>query len=231
MKTSVSQKIIIQNFLLKNAEWEVSNLENTYFSPSASFTPKFSQLWHPARVKHWEDVSWLLSLAKECFWGFFLFGWWWLLFCFCLFVLVWDIEISIIAKQAHLSSFILKEKKIQANWAGDVFLAEPLGVAAGRVMPLLGAGRFPGASSHPLGAVLALQRHQHCSSGWVWGDSPWQAAQFGWLRVFGGSASVGWVGLESAASSAMSCCSCPSAGTAGVTLWWLSQTPPWDLWG
>lgn len=44
---------------LKNGEWQVSNFENICYPPSPSFPLMFSQLWHRAQVKHWEDVSWL----------------------------------------------------------------------------------------------------------------------------------------------------------------------------
>lgn len=189
MKTSVSQKIIIQNFVLRNGEWQVSNPENTYFPPSASFTPKFSQLWHHAQVKHWENVSWLLSLAKECFWGFFFIWMMMMMIIIILFLLVCScLRHRNLLFYCKTSSLILKEKKIQTKWAVDVFLAEPVGVAV--TLPGAGTGGFPGVSSHSLGALLALQRHQHCSSGWFWGFFPWQAAEFGWLRVFDGSAPV-----------------------------------------
>lgn len=153
--------------------------------------------------------------GKRMFLRDFLFGWWWwwvlllLLFCFCQFVLVWDIEISIIAKQAHLSSFLLKEEKIQPNWVGNVFLAEPW---AALVWLWLWVGQWPGSG---LGLAASLL-HQPTLWGLFWLCRGTSIAQITGFEVFFMTGCTAWlvegfwwfslraqqVGLEFPASSA-----------------------------
>lgn len=195
MKTSVSQKIIIQNFLLKNGEWEVSNLENTYFAPSASFTPKFSQLWHHTQVKHWEDVSWLLSLTKECFWGVFI---WMMMIIIILFLLVCSCLRHRNLHYCKTSSLILVYPRGEENpsklgrecfpgWAHGCDCRCSDDLARGWQIPWSIIPPF-GGSSGPAGAPALLQCLVLRVFFSMTGCTDWL------LRVFDGSASVpgGW---------------------------------------
>lgn len=199
MKTSVSQKRIIQNCLMKNSEWQVSNLENTDFPPSASFTP--SSASSGIMLKWSTEMSHGYSLwQKNVFDSIFLKIWMMIIMIIILFSLVcscWRPRNLYYCKTSSLILVYPQGKGNPSKLGMDAFLAEPWGCSG-----LAAGGEIRSLEHHPTsGAALALQRHQHCPSPWFWGVLvPGCTA---WLpEGFDGSASVPGVGLESAASSA-----------------------------